>query len=152
MLDPPEMLMTNEQRTAVIHITVPRTDIQSVMETAIREILTTMTVQGVHPAGPLFSYHLKRPTDIFDFEVGFPVKTEITPDGRVKSSKLPAAKAVRTIYHGGYEGLGAAWGELFQWIKTKGLNAQGSLWECYISGTETNPDPATWATELNAPI
>jgi effector-binding domain-containing protein len=67
-------------------------------------------------------------------------------------SKLPAAKIVRTTYRGGYEGLGAAWGEFCVWIETEGLNAQDSLWECYLSGPESSPDPDKWRTELNRPL
>ena len=26
------------------------------------------------------------------------------------------------------------------------------LWECYVAGPESNPDPATWRTELNRPL
>jgi effector-binding domain-containing protein len=67
-------------------------------------------------------------------------------------SKLPAVKVVRTIYQGGYEGLGAAWGAFCQWIETEGLNVQESLWEYYLTDPESNPDPDTWRTELNHPL
>ncbi|MFZ2406022.1 MAG: GyrI-like domain-containing protein [Methylobacter sp.] len=152
MLDNPEVIQTNEQLTAVIHLTVPRAEIANVMGSAIAEVLSTLAAQGIAPVGPCFSYHLKRPSDIFDFEVGFPVNRPITPNGRVKPSKLPAAKVVRTIYHGGYEGLGAAWGEFCAWIEANGFSVQDSLWECYTSGPETDPDPAKWSTELNRPL
>jgi effector-binding domain-containing protein len=148
MLDNPELIQTDEQLTAVIHLTIPRAKISNVMGPAIAEVMSTMAA----PKGPCFSYHLKRPSDIFDFEVGFPVNKPITPTGRVKVSKLPAAKIVRTTYRGGYEGLGAAWGEFCAWIETNGLSAQDSLWECYTSGPESSPDPAKWSTELNRPL
>ncbi len=152
MLDNPEVIQTDEQLTAVIHLTIPRAEISDVMGPAIAEIMSTMATQGITPDGSCFSYHLKRPSDIFDFEVGFPVNRPITPAGRVKMSKLPAAKIVRTTYRGGYEGLGVAWGEFCAWIDAKGLDAQDSLWECYTSGPESSPDPATWCTELNRPL
>lgn len=152
MLNVPEIVRVNEQLTAVIHLTIPRTEIQSVMEPAISEIISCLTAQGISPEGALFSYHLNRPTDIFDFEVGFPVARKITPVGRVKTSNLPAVQVARTVYRGSYEGLGAAWGEFFDWIKQEGLNAQGSLWECYMTGPESSPDPSAWETELNSPL
>ncbi|MES1980839.1 MAG: GyrI-like domain-containing protein [Pseudomonadota bacterium] len=152
MLEHPEVTKTEEKLTAVVHLTVARADIQTVMGPAIAEVMAIMLAQGIVPAGPLFSYHLKRPSDIFDFEVGFPVSGVIKPSGRVKPSKLPATKLVRAVYRGGYEGLGNAWGELFGWVKDEGLNARGSLWECYAVGPETDPDPAKWRTELNCPL
>ena len=152
MLDNPEVVQTDEQLTAVIHLTISRAEISNIMGLAIAEVMSTMAAQGITPDGPCFSYHLKRPSDIFDFEVGFPVNRPITSAGRVKMSKLPAARIVRTTYHGGYEGLGAAWGEFCAWVDANGFSAQDSLWECYISGPESSPDPAMWRTELNRPL
>ncbi|HEY8160634.1 MAG TPA: GyrI-like domain-containing protein [Methylobacter sp.] len=141
MIDTPQLIQTEEQLTAVIHLIVPRAEISHVMEPAIAEIMSTIAAQGTTITGPCFSYHKKRPTDIFDFEVGFPVSQPITAVGRVRMSKLPAVKVVRTIYQGDYEGLGAAWGELCKWIEAEGLNVQESLWECYLTDPESNPDP-----------
>jgi len=152
MLDTPQFIQTVEKLTAVIYLTVPRAEISHVMGPAIAEIMSIITAQGATITGPCFSYHQKRPTDIFDFEVGFPVSRPITTAGRVKMSKLPAVKVVRTIYQGGYEGLGAAWGEFYQWIEAEGLNVQESLWECYLTDSESNPDPAKCQTELNRPL
>ena len=152
MLVTPQFIQTEEQLTAVIHLTVPRAEISHVMGQAITEIISSIAAQGATITGPCFSYHQKRPTDIFDFEVGFSVSQPITAAGRVKMSKLPVVKVVRTIYQGGYEGLGAAWGEFCQWIEAEGLNVQESLWECYLTDRESNPDPDTWRTELNRPL
>lgn len=152
MLDNPKIIQTEEQLTAVIHLTIPRAEIQNVMGGAIAEVMSSIAAQGIAPIGACFSYHLKMPSDIFDFEVGFPVNKPFTPAGRVKAGKLPAARIARTIYHGGYEGLGAAWGEFHVWIETEGLSAQDCLWECYTSGPESSPVPAKWNTELNRPL
>ena len=152
MIDTPQLIHTEEQLTAVIHLTVSRAEISNVMGPAIAEIMSTITAQGATITRPCFSYHQKRPTDIFDFEVGFPVNQPITADGRVKMSKLPAVKVIRTIYQGGYERLGAAWSELCKWIEAKELNMQESLWECYLTDPESSTDPAKWRTELNRPL
>lgn len=152
MIDTPQIVHTDEQLTAVIHLIVPRAEIGNVMGPAIAEVLSILAAQGIAPAGPCFSYHMKRPSDTFDFEVGFPVSRPVSPAGRVKMSKLPAAKVVRTIYRGGYEGLGAAWGEFCAWIEAEGLGPQDYLWECYISGPESSSDPEKWRTELNRPL
>ncbi|NOT10911.1 MAG: AraC family transcriptional regulator [Methylococcaceae bacterium] len=149
MLDAPQVILTDELLTVVIHLTIPRAEISHVMGPAIAEVMSTITAQGVDIVGPCFSFHPQRPTETFDFEVGFPVNIPITPAGRVKMSKLPAAKIVRTIYRGGYEGLGVAWGEFYTW---KGFSVQDSLWECYLSGPESSPDPDKWCTELNCQL
>jgi hypothetical protein len=87
MLDTPQFIQTVEKLTAVIYLTVPRAEISHVMGPAIAGIMSIITAQGAAITGPCFSYHPKRPTDIFDFEVGFPVSRPITAAGRVKMSK-----------------------------------------------------------------
>lgn len=106
MLDSPKIIQTEEQLTAVIHLIIPRAEIQNVMGAAIAEVMSAISAQGIAPIGSCFSFHLKRPSDIFYFELGFSVEKPVTPRGRVKASKLPAEKIARTICHGGYEGLG----------------------------------------------
>jgi effector-binding domain-containing protein len=58
----------------------------------------------------------------------------------------------RTVYHGAYEGLGAAWQEFDAWIRAQGRKPGPSLWEVYLTDPATNPDPSTWRTELNRPL
>lgn len=78
-----------------------------------------------------------------------PVTAPVAAAGRVKAGQLPATRVARTIYHGAYEGLPAAWAEFGAWIAAEGRTAGPDLWECYVVGPESNPDPATWRTELN---
>ena len=66
MLDTPQFIQTDEQLTAVIHLTVPRAEISDVMGPAITEIMSTIAAQGVGIAGSCFSYHQKRPTEIWN--------------------------------------------------------------------------------------
>jgi len=76
----------------------------------------------------------------------------VSATGRVTASQLPAATVGRTVYHGPYEGLRAAWRECEAWITSEGHTTAANLWECYVAGPESNPDPATWRTELNRPL
>ena len=152
MIDTPQITETADQLTATIRLTVSRKEIQRVMGPAISEVLAAVASQGLAPAGPVFSYHFKMDPEIFDFEVGVPVATPVTPAGRVQPSRLPARKVARTVYHGPYEGLGAAWGEFEAWISANGHQPAADLWECYAAGPESSPDPANWRTELNRPL
>jgi effector-binding domain-containing protein len=144
MLDPPQISTIRAQHTATIHLQIPRD--------SISEVLSTLAAQGVAPEGPMFSYHLRRPSDSFDFEVGFPVAAKINAVGRVAASTLPLTKVARTIYRGPYEGLGDAWSEFNKWVEAEGLNADQTLLESYAVGPETESDPAKWVTELYRPL
>ncbi|CAN5718206.1 GyrI-like domain-containing protein [soil metagenome] len=152
VLDPPQIVETPTVQTAVIRFTIPREEIRSVMGPGIQELMATVTAQGIKPAGRIFSHHFKMDPATFDFEIGVPVSTPVTASGRVKPGQLEARKVVRTVYHGGYENLGAAWDEFEQWIAANGHNTAPDLWETYLTGPDANPDPATYTTELNHPL
>jgi effector-binding domain-containing protein len=152
MLEKPEILQTEEQLTAAIHITVPRSQIREVMGPGLSEVMSTLNAQGITPSGPWFTHHLRMDPEIFDFEISVPIKTPVKPAGRVKPSCVPAARVARTVYRGPYEGLGDAWGEFMDWIAAEGLTPAPNLWECYVKGPESGPDPAEWCTQLNRPL
>ena len=152
MIDTPHVLQTAAQLTASIHLTVPRANIQKVMGPGISELSAAVAAQGIALTGPWFTHYLRKPSDTFDFEICVPVATPVAPFGRMTPGQLPATTAARTIYHGGYEGLGAAWGELHAWIAANGHTPRQDFWECYLVGPESNSDPSAWRTELNQPL
>lgn len=152
MLERPQIVQTQATRTAVIRLTIPRAEIQNVMGPGMAEVVAAVTAQGIGPAGPLFSHHFRMAPDTFDFEIGVPVTAPVFAVGRVKAGELPAATVARTVYHGPYEGLGDAWGEFEAWIAAEGLRAAPNLWERYVAGPESSPDPAKHRTELNRPL
>ncbi|MES3020735.1 MAG: GyrI-like domain-containing protein [Pseudomonadota bacterium] len=152
MLDTPQITESPPRQTAVIHLTIPRSEIQTHMGPAINEVIAAVVAQGIGPAGPVFSHHFRMHDGIFDFEVGVPVSAPVAPNGRVVASSLPAARVARTVLHGGYEGLPDGWGQFMQWIDAQGLEKAEDLWEVYVDGPHSDPDPATWRTELNQPL
>ena len=152
MLEAPHLIDLNAQQTAVIRLTIPRSEIQAVMGPGIGELMAAVQAQGLGPTGPWFSHHFAMHPDTFDFEIGVPVSGPVTPVGRVQPGSLPAAKVARTILHGNYTGLGAGWSEFLQWIEAQGHQGGPDLWEVYVKGPESDPDPAAWRTELNKPL
>lgn len=153
MLDTPHITQTRAQLIAFIHLTIPRSEIRHVMGPGIGEVMVTVAAQGIGPAGPWFTHHLKMDPATFDFEICVPVTAPVVATGRVKSGQLPAAaKVARTVYHGPYEGLANAWGEFEAWIAANGYTSGPDLWECYVAGPESSDDPAAWRTELNRPL
>jgi effector-binding domain-containing protein len=140
MIDTPQITQTDAQLTAIIHLTIPRSEIQSVME------------QGIGPAGPWFTHHLKMDPAQFDFEICVPVTAPVKAVGRVKSGSWPAMKVARTTLRGGYEQLGDAWGQFQGWLKANGHKAAPDIYERYVAGPESSSNPADWRTELNSPL
>lgn len=152
MLDTPQIVESPAQLTACIHLTVPREEIHHVMGPGIQEVLAAVAAQGITPTGPWLTHHFRMDPATFDFEICVPVATPVAETGRVKPGTLCAARVARTIYQGSYDGLGAAWGEFMTWIEANGYTTDPDLWECYVFGPESSPDPTSWRTELNRPL
>jgi len=152
MIDTPHIMQTTAQLAAVIHVTIPRTEIQSAMGAGITEVMAVVRAQGIGPAGPWFTHHLAMNPATFDVEICVPVTAPVTPVGRVKPGTFDAVKAAITTYQGGYEGLGGAWGEFKAWIAANGHAMHPDLYECYAVGPESSPNPAQWRTELRQPL
>lgn len=152
MIATPSIVHSDAQDTAVIRLTLAASDMPTHVGPAAQELIAAITAQGAGPAGPMYSYHLRRPSDTFDFELGFPVSKPVAATGRVQPGQLPATRVARTVYTGGYEGLGGGWGEFMQWIDGNGLRGAETLWERYVRGPESGGDPAQWQTELNRPL
>jgi effector-binding domain-containing protein len=152
MIDTPKILETKAQTAALLHLTIPRSEIQQVMGPGLEEVKATLAAQGITARGPWFTRHLKMDPKIFDFEIGVPTDRPVSPQGRVTPGELPASKVARTLYHGGYEGLYSAWAEFGKWITANGHTPQPSLWETYVTDPSKNPDPTTYVTELTQPL
>lgn len=152
MLENPHLTKTVPQRTAVIRLTIPRAEIRNAMGPAIGEVIAAVQAQGMKPAGPVFARHFRMDPGMFDFEVGVPVPGPFTKTGRVGPGELPAEMVARVTYRGPYEGLHSAWGEFNKWVAAEGHTAAPHLWESYVAGPESSPDPSSWKTELNRPL
>ena len=152
MLETPHITQSTAQQAAVIHLTIPRAEIVSMMGPGIQEIIAAVMAQGIGPTGPVFSHHFSMQPDTFDFEIGVPVSSAVAPVGRVKSGSLPSGHVARTVLHGGYEGLPDGWGQFMAWLDKEGVQKAPDLWEVYVKGPESDPDPSTWRTELNQPL
>lgn len=149
MITTPEIVTTTEQPVATIHLVIPGMEMPQHMDPAIQELIALLGEQGMRPAGPMFSYHHRRPSDTFDFEIGFPVTKAVKESGRVRNSKLPAERVARTVYQGPYEGLSKAWPALQEWVRANGHAETGRFFERYLNNPDEVKDPKQYLTELN---
>ena len=152
MIESPQITQTTARLAAVIHLTIPRSEIRFVMGPGLSEIMEAVKAQGIGHTGPWFTHHLKITPETFDFEICVPVTAPITSVGRVEPRTFPAVTVARTVYHGNYEGLAGAWGEFKAWIQANGHAAAPDLYECYPVGPDSCSNPADWRTELSQPL
>lgn len=152
MIETPQVIQTTAQPIAFIPVTVSWEDMPKVMGPGIAELLAEITSQGTKPVGEIFTHHLRRPTDTFEFEICVAVEKPIKAFGRVQPGEYPATKMARTVYQGPYEGLADAWPEFMDWVEKNNLTTSAELWESYSVGPHSNPNPAAWRTELSLRI
>jgi uncharacterized protein YndB with AHSA1/START domain/effector-binding domain-containing protein len=152
LVDAPVVADTAPRLAAAIHVTIPRSEIRSVIGPGLTEIMAAVTAQGIGPAGPWFTHHFAMHPATFDFEICVPVSAPVKPVGRVVSREMPASRVVRAVYQGPYEQLSEGWKEFDSWMAEHGHAPAPDLYECYTVGPDSSPDPASWRTELSRPI
>ena len=152
MIDTPQIVTTQPLTIAKIYAKIPTSAIQQEMGKLVQELIQSIRAQNVEITGPWLTHHFRRPAEFFDFEVCIPVTSEVKANGRMEPGVWPAMKVVRTIYHGGYEGLPSAWGELMAWIGSNDVKISEEIWERYLINPDSEKDSSKWQTELNRPI
>lgn len=149
VLSEPQIVQTEALATAYIRFHIPCDEIPQVVGPAIAEAVQAVSAQGVGPAGPVFAYYYRIREGKADFDVGVPVSSAFRATGRVVPGQLLAARVLRRIYTGPYDGLRQAWGEFKETPEVAKCAAPLVFWEAYLTDPATTPDPAQWKTELN---
>jgi effector-binding domain-containing protein len=152
MIEPIRIEQTAQQTVAMIRLMVPRAEMPHLVDPALRELYSAIAAQAITPMGPWLTWHVRRPSETFDFAIAVPIRTAIAPHGRVQPGELPAVRVARTVYHGDYSGLGPAWGEFMQAIADASLLPADDLWEQYQAGPDSGLPPSAWRTELTRPL
>jgi effector-binding domain-containing protein len=152
MIDTPQITTTPAQHTACIRMKIPREEMMHLFGPAIEELVKELAAQGLAPQGSAFAHHFKMTPGIFDFEVGFVIGKPVQAAGRVQPGHWPAQKVARTSLHGSYEELPNAWGEFTAWMESHHLAQADDLWEHYVTGPHSSPNPADWCTDLYRPL
>lgn len=152
MISTPEVVESAAQLVAYVHVTVSRAGMQAALHAGLKELSEVLSAQKIAPAGPWFTHHIRRPHETFDFRICFPVEAVVAQTGRVYPGEMEPVRVVRAVYHGNYDGLGAAWGEMMRWVDENGYETREDLWERYVVGPETSKRPEEWRTELNRPL
>ena len=152
LIDPPFRARAEAQHVARIHVVTPREEIQSAMRAALDELQSALQTQGIAPNGPWLTVHRRRPTDTFDLDICFPIGEPVRATGRVEDAQTEASEVIRTVFHGDYARLAAAWAEFMRWIGENGYETREGFFEVYTVGPEADAHPAAWCTELNCPL
>lgn len=147
----PEIHRLAMRETAVITVDVAQDELPAAIGTAVGEVEAAMREAGVALAGPPFARYLAFEPRI-RAEIGFPLQRPAPHVGRVYPGRLPGGRVASIVHIGSFDGLEQTYGLMHRWLAELGLRPTGPIWEVYWSDPEVEPDPATWRTEIFAPL
>lgn len=140
------------QPAAVVRGAVPMAELPAFFQKAFGAVIAVAEQQGVEITGPPFGYYPSMPADVVEVAAGFPTARMVEPADGVEPLELPAATAAVTVHVGPFDQLARTYGELEAWMRERGRHGTFPMWERYLSDPHTEPDPATWRTEIVWPV
>jgi len=147
-----EIWSVPHQDTAVVHITTEPKGIGQAMGEALPKAFAAIARSGGHPVGPPFTKYTTYSETSVEFEAGVPVDTPFAGAGDVVPGELGGCEAAVAMHLGPYDTIGTTYRALQAWIEGQGRRPSTVMWERYLSNPDTEPDPATWRTEVVWPV
>ncbi len=159
MLSEPKIVNRPDLHFAAIRVGLDRAEIPREAPPLIGEVAAWLASKGVAPAGAPFFNYLDMPDGKpMVMEVGFPIATQVSGDGRVHAGTIPAGRFATLIHTGPYDGLYEANVALGDWLGRQGAprpmsrakagEYDESLLEIYQTDPQVEPDPQKWVTEV----
>lgn len=147
-----EIRELHPREAAIVRLAVPPDDLPKAVPEALAEVAQAMATAGVELAGPPYTRYVEWGPDGVIAEIGFPVLRPAPRIGRVGPGRLPGGRVASIVHVGPYETLADTYGRLERRLAELGHGDLGPMWECYWSDPDSEPDPATWRTEILTPI
>lgn len=158
MIGEPKLSDRAEQPYVAIRTQITMQQLDTAIPQGIGEVAAWLGRQGVTPSGAPFARYLVIDMEaLLDIEVGFPVASAMSGDGRVSASVLPAGRYASLVYTGIDNGIQANWA-LLKWGAENGLawdtwktekgDAFGARFETFLTNPDDEPDRAKWETEV----
>ena len=147
MISKCSVVTVEKQLTAVMKAKVPFAEIPQAQRSARAAIDAGLPLLEAGAVGLTCTRWLPPQGGALDMEMGSIVTRPIAASGDIVPSELPAGRAAHYVMVGPFDGMGAAWQALFEWIQAEKLQPAGINWEVY---GPTAADPAQQETYLYA--
>ena len=104
----PKLEDRTEQPYMGIRTEVPMRQLPEVIPQLLGEVFAWLGKQGIAPAGaPFIRYHVIDMESQMDIEMGVPVASALSGDGRISAGVLPAGRYAALVYAGVRNGIKA---------------------------------------------
>jgi predicted enzyme related to lactoylglutathione lyase/effector-binding domain-containing protein len=148
----PNQVHCTEQPTAVVRETVAMAALTEFFSRAFGAVMAEAKKQNVQVAGPPFALYRGMPTETVDVEAGFPIAGSLADTGSVVTGTLPETDAFEVVHTGPYDTLGDTYAAIQKRIREAGKSPSDTMWEFYLNGPPSEPDPSKWQTKVVWPV
>ncbi|QBD75418.1 AraC family transcriptional regulator [Ktedonosporobacter rubrisoli] len=158
MITEPKLENRHEQHYVAIRTYTTMQELDTAIQQLRGEVFAWLGKRGVAPAGAPFLRNLVIDMEaLLEIEVGIPVASASSTDGRVTAGVLPAGQYASLVYAGWDRGIEAN-AALLDWGVQKGLmwdawetekgRAFGARLMSFLTDPNEEPDQAKWETEV----
>ena len=126
--------------------TVPMAEIGPAMGEQFGRLYGWLGAHRVTPVDAPWARYLSVGTDEVEMEIAAPVAEEVAGDGTAISGVLPECEVATTMHVGPYDRLPEAYVAVAAWLREQGAEPSGAMWEVYLDGPDSQPDPSRWRT------
>jgi effector-binding domain-containing protein len=158
MMTVPKLEDRAEQTYAAIRTQATMDELETVIPHLLGDMFAWLREHGIAPAGaPFIRYLVIDMAAQLDIEVGVPVASAVSGDGRVVAGVLPAGRYASLVYTDVRRGIEAN-AALLDWGTEHGLtwdtwttergDGFGARLESFLTDPDQEPDPAKWETEV----
>lgn len=140
------------QEIVGVHEVVRMEALSDFFPRAMAAAAEALGARGLEPAGPPVALYQGMSGETFDVTVGFPVPAGAAPSDDVIAAMLPGGATVEVIHEGSYDSLSDTYEELTTWFRTNGMIPPTTMWEEYLVGPDSEPDPGRWQTRIVYPV
>ncbi len=111
-------------------------------------IMAEIKAQGLQLNGAPFTINYSASGNTFDIEAAIGFIGKGKDNGKIKTGKLDAGKALTIKYYGDYMNTGKVYLPAFEYLSSQGMKATGAPLEYYITDPMTEKDTTKWLTEI----
>lgn len=129
-----------------VRTTTPMAAIGTSMGEQFGRLFGWLEANGVTPVAAPWARYLSVGPDEVEYEVAVPVAAEVIVAAGAIAGVLPACQVATTLHVGPYDRLVDAYAAVSAWLHAQGAQVSGAMWEVYLNGPDSEPDPGRWRT------
>jgi effector-binding domain-containing protein len=119
---------------------------------AMPTVAAALADAGLQPDGGPISIYRQRGGGAFEVTVGFPVDGRPETGGPLVAETLPGGPVATAVHSGSYDTLASTYDLVIEWLTARHIAVPEMMWEEYLVGPDSTPDPSAWRTRVVFPL